>query len=117
MTPTYPPELHQLIVQDIREVFSMTDYNPSMIDGGQNNKECAFCHNQIHEDSQICPYCQEPLQGFCPLCGDFSATFPGDSYCQVCNFSLADPRDKTDLIWEEEELPHIIAKHKENMVQ
>ena len=116
MTPNYPPELHHLITQDIREIFGMTDYNPSMIDGGQYNIECPYCHNQIHEQETTCPYCDSQFLTFCPLCGNKEHGPLSQTFCTICNFSLRDSREENDLIWEKEELDHIVAKHKENML-
>ena len=46
--------------------------------------ECPKCHNEVNEDTAVCPFCKKVLLLKCPVCGKYSKT----TVCEDCGFTI-----------------------------
>ena len=67
-------------------------------------KLCPFCGEEIENDIEKCPHCNEDLIKFCPICGEKIKT--SAIKCKHCGEWLN--KDNSETFSSEETVPHII---------
>ena len=46
--------------------------------------ECPKCHNEVNENTAVCPFCKKVLLLKCPVCGKYNK----NSTCEECGFTI-----------------------------